>query len=72
MCPPKKKKPFGGPASLCARPIAADSADGNHCSNPLFAPLMKVFGKRMGARGKEPFSGRLSNELQQKEIPVFP
>ena len=41
---------------------------------PCPSPKIKVLGRGMGALGKgnSPFSGRLSNELQQKEIPVFP
>ena len=50
---PQKKKPFGFPASLRFRRIAADSADSNYCFSPVIRqpPLIKVFGKRMGAPG---------------------
>ena len=34
---PPKKKPFGFPASLRFRRIAADSADSNYCFSLLFA-----------------------------------
>ena len=71
--PPKKKKPFGGPASRCARSIAADSADGNHCSNPLFAPPDKRFRKEDGGRGGEgekPFFKRGSSLLGHHLSPL--
>ncbi len=58
-CAPQKKKPFGGPASRCARPIAAGFCRQQPLLQSVFRPPDKSFRKEDEGRGgkeKSPFS----------------
>ncbi len=58
-CAPQKKKPFGGPASRCARPIVAGFCRQPPLLQSAFRPPDKSFRKEDGGRGgkeKSPFS----------------